>query len=148
MTKRHIGRNTQKREQKLFFQSMKIHLFLQHILSASSNLDTVKYINLDVICHVHKRRLVRHAHTHACKNTHAHAQSSNCSVWLKGREITLGRYREAANQWRKVYRLFLPSQGTDPSLTGLVQLVSAAPSLPHTDTHTHNKTLHWETFLF
>lgn len=72
MTKRHIGRNTRKREQKLFFQSMRIHLFLQHILSASSNLDTVKYINLDVICLVHKRRLVRHVHTHACKK-HARA---------------------------------------------------------------------------
>lgn len=31
---------------------MKTHLFLQHVLSASSNLDTVKYINPDVICHV------------------------------------------------------------------------------------------------
>lgn len=95
MNKRHIGTNTQKREQKLIFQSMKI-LFLQHILTASSNLDTVKYINLDVVCHVHEHRLVRHAHM--CAKTRAHAQSSNCSMWLKGREITLGRYREAANQ--------------------------------------------------
>lgn len=62
----------------------------------------------------------------------------SCTMWLKGREITLGRYREAANQWRKVYRLFLPSQGTDPFLTGMVHPVQL--HLCHSRTHppTHN----------
>lgn len=109
------GTNKGRREQGEVFYWMKAHLFWHPVLPASSNLDTFKYIDLILICSVHSR-----THIYRLCSTHTH---SNCSMWLKGRGITLARYREAVNQWRRVYRLFLPSQGTDPTLKVLVHCV-------------------------